>query len=392
MKDKVAVVAGHICLDIIPELGAGSAERMTPGALVQCGRAALSTGGAVSNVGLALARLGVETRLAGKVGDDLFGRGILDLVRERDEALVSGMKPVPGADSSYSVVISPPGADRTFLHCPGANDTFCSADVSDELLSSGDLLHLGYPPIMKRMFEDGGAECAKLLARATQSGLTTTLDMSRPDPDSESGRADWRAWMRRVLPRVDVFLPSVEELVFMLDRPRHDELESRPGGLLAHIDGEMLAALAGELLELGAAVAVVKLGDRGLYLRTTSDSERMAAAGRCAPEAEVWLGRELYVPCFSVEVAGTTGSGDCTIAGFLAALVRGLSPEETLESAVAAGACSVEVPDATGGVREWQAIRERIAAGWQQLDLVPDLAGWQRGTPAWTGPGDGGAS
>jgi sugar/nucleoside kinase (ribokinase family) len=392
MKNKVAIVAGHICLDIIPELSPGAGERLSPGALVECGRAALSTGGAVSNVGLALARLGVRTRLAGKVGDDLFGRGILDLVRARDESLVAGMRPVPGADSSYSVVISPPGVDRTFLHCPGANDTFGSGDVSDELLAVGDLLHLGYPPIMKRMFEDGGAECAKLLARAKKAGLTTTLDMSRPDPDSPSGRVDWRAWMRNVLPHVDVFLPSVEELVFMLDRSRHDELESRAGGLLAHIDGEMLAARSGALLEMGAAVAVVKLGDRGLYLRTTSDSERLDAAGNCAPDAVRWPGRELYVPCFSVEVAGTTGSGDCTIAGFLAALVRGLSPEEALESAVAAGACSVEVSDATGGVREWEATRQRIAAGWEQLDLAPELPGWQRGAPAWTGPNDGGAS
>jgi sugar/nucleoside kinase (ribokinase family) len=215
--------------------------------------------------------------------------------------------------------------------------------------------------------------------------------MSRPDPGSESGRVDWREWMRNVLPHVDVFLPSVEELVFMLDRAKHDELESRTGGLLGSLHGGLLAALGDELLQFGPAVALVKLGDRGLYLRTSPDPGRLAAAGSCAPDVS-WLGRELYAPCFQVAVAGTTGSGDCTIAGFLAALMRGLPPGETLQSAVAVGACSVEVPDAIGGVREWEATRQRIAAGWKQLDRVPELPGWQRGTPAWTGPDDGGSS
>jgi sugar/nucleoside kinase (ribokinase family) len=389
--EKTAVVAGHICLDVIPAMRCGAGDGLlSPGALVECGPAVLSTGGAVSNVGLALDRLGVPARLAGRVGDDLFGRGILDLLRARGEGLAAGMRPVAGAASSYTVVISPHGRDRTFLHCPGANDEFGSDDVPDSTLAGADLLHFGYPPIMKRMFESGGAECAKLLARAGEAGLTTSLDMSRPDPDSESGRADWRAWMRNVLPRVDIFLPSVEELVFMLDRAKHDELESRAGGLLAHVDGETLAALSGQLLAMGAAVAAVKLGDRGLYLRTTSSPERLAAAGSCAPDPSRWLDRELHVPCFSVEVAGTTGSGDCTIAGFLAAFVRGLSPGETLESAAAVGACSVEAPDATGGVRGWESTRERIASGWKQLNLAPELPGWRRGRPAWAGPNDGG--
>ena len=35
----------------------------------------------------------------------------------------------PGEDSSYTLVINPPGIDRIFIHCPGANDTFGAADI-----------------------------------------------------------------------------------------------------------------------------------------------------------------------------------------------------------------------------------------------------------------------
>ena len=48
------------------------------------------------------------------------------------------------------------------------------------------------------------------------------MDMAAVDADSEAGRADWEAILKRVLPYVDFFVPSVEELCFMLDRPRYE--------------------------------------------------------------------------------------------------------------------------------------------------------------------------
>lgn len=126
------IVAGHICLDIFPTFAADETGEkvLVPGKLVDVGPALLALGGAVANTGLVLHRLGVATRLMGKVGDDLFGRAILDLVRSSGEALAQGMQVAPGEHSSYSVVISPPGMDRIFLHHPGANDTFGTGDIA----------------------------------------------------------------------------------------------------------------------------------------------------------------------------------------------------------------------------------------------------------------------
>jgi sugar/nucleoside kinase (ribokinase family) len=55
------------------------------------------------------------------------------------------------------------------------------------------------------------------------------------------------------------------------------------------------------------------------------------------------------------------------VAGFLAALVKGLPPDEAMTMAVAVGACSVEQADATSGVPDWEAVRRRVAAGWARL-------------------------
>lgn len=320
------VVAGHICLDIIP--GFLRKSELTPGALLQMGPAVVSTGGVVSNTGLALHRLGLRTRLMGKVGGDLFGRAVLDFLRQQDPGLAAGMIVDPSATTSYSVVISPPQTDRTFLHHSGANDTFAAADIPADLLDGARLFHFGYPTLMRSLYADGGAGMEAIFRLAKGRGLTTSLDMSLPDPESDAGRVDWPAWLQRVLPWVDVFLPSLDETRLMLRR------EAAP------------AELAGQLHAWGAGIVGLKLGAQGMFCR--------------------WAGRDYHAPCFAVDVVGTTGSGDSTIAGFLAGLLYGLPPEEVLTMAVAVGACCCEAPDATSGIRSWEQTRARVAAGWKR--------------------------
>ncbi|MEI8197421.1 MAG: carbohydrate kinase family protein, partial [Phycisphaerae bacterium] len=90
---EIAVV-GHVCLDVIPTFltGPGDGVALAPGTLVKVGPAVRSTGGAVSNTGLALHRLGVGVRLVGKVGADLFGREVLAILEAQGVGLASGMK------------------------------------------------------------------------------------------------------------------------------------------------------------------------------------------------------------------------------------------------------------------------------------------------------------
>jgi sugar/nucleoside kinase (ribokinase family) len=393
-----AVVAGHTCLDIIPDLSGweGTLERtLVPGKLVEIGPALTVTGGAVPNTGLALHRLGVTVRLMGKVGDDLFGRAILDHLRRHGEMLADGMIVAGGESSSYTVVLNPTGIDRMFLHCTGANDTFVADDIPYSEIAGAKLFHFGYPPLMRGIYAGNGRELADMFERVKRQGVTTSLDMAKPDPDSDAGRQNWEAILRRTLPYVDVFLPSFEELLFMLDRADYDALERQhgPGGALKGADADRLSRLSGMLIGMGTAIVGIKLGEHGLYLRTSADASRLAAMGACAPaDPAAWTGRELLAPCFRVDVAGTTGAGDCTIAGFLAGLLRGLSPERTIIGAVAVGACNVERADAVSGVPDWETVQRRIAAGWERRATGLALHGWMRdaATGLCVGPGDAG--
>jgi sugar/nucleoside kinase (ribokinase family) len=381
--EREAVVAGHICLDVFPTL-VGGAVVFKPGQTVEAGPVVFSTGGAVSNTGLALHKLGVSTGLMGKIGSDLFGQAILQTVEAFAPGMSNDMVVVPGESSSYSIILSPPNADRMFIHAPGCNATFGADDVGYDMLESVRLFHLGYPPLMERLYADDGAELATIFQRVKAMGLTTTLDLALPDPNSAAGRADWHAILGATLPYVDVFLPSAEEILLMLRRSLFDQLASnaqhrRP---LEQMDPATISELGQALLDMGAKIVGLKIGDRGLYLRTANVST-LAKMGRCkVADVVSWSDRELWAPCFATDVVGTTGSGDATIAGFLMGLLRGMAPEETLQAACAVGACNVEAVDALSGIRSWPETAERIAEGWPRLPIPLDLseAGWRLNT------------
>ncbi|MCS7178493.1 MAG: carbohydrate kinase family protein [Anaerolineae bacterium] len=376
------VVAGHLCLDIIPQWGSLSPgvfiTLFQPGRLIAVGPATVSTGGPVSNTGLALHRLGIRTLLMGKIGADFFGQAIQQLVVRVDPGLVAGMIVDPGASTSYTIVINPPGIDRIFLHYPGANDTFSAEDVRYDLLRSARLFHFGYPPVMRRMYEDGGRELTTVFRRAREMGVTTSLDMAFPDPSSDAGRADWEAILQATLPYVDIFLPSVEEILFMLRRPTYEALSRSAQGtdILPWITPPLLSDLSDQLLAMGVRIVGLKLGDRGFYLRT-GDARTLAGLGRGRPsDLTAWADQEIWAPCFQVDVVGTTGAGDATIAGFLSAFLRGMSPAQAVTAAVAVGACNVEAADALGGIRSWEDTWRRVAEGWPRRSLDLSAYGW----------------
>jgi sugar/nucleoside kinase (ribokinase family) len=388
------VVAGHICLDIHPDLSGLKrkpfGEVFLPGRLITSGPVSYSTGGPVSNTGLALNRLGVATCLVGKIGDDLFGKAICEVVAAQGAHFPKRLVVDASTNTSFSIIISYPGVDRIFLHDPGANDTFQASDVPYALLERVRLFHFGYPPVMRSIFVNGGAQLREIFLRAKRAGVTTSLDMAFPDPSSEAGCADWNSILQSVLPYVDIFMPSVEEILFMLRRTTYQRMcvEASGSYILSLITPELLSDLGGEIIAMGAKIVGLKLGECGLYMRT-GIREQICALGRACPsDPEAWAQKELWAPCFKVEVAGTTGSGDATIAGFLAALLRDASPEEAVTMAVAVGACNVEAADALSGIRSWEETVQRVANGWERRFVELNSPGWHWDSvrQIWQGP------
>lgn len=355
------IVSGHFCVDMHPRMEHVPLEALSiPGRLYEIEAMSFSTGGAVSNTGLALHRLGVDVRLMAVVGNDIIGKITTDLLEARDPSLSEMIVRLPGQPSSYTIALSPQRVDRIFLHCIGPNSSFGVTNIDFALVSNARIFHLGYPPYLPRLFAKNGDEMQAIYQQAKATGVVTSLDLALPDPNSPSGKADWRTIFRRSLPYVDIFIPSIEEALFALRRADYD---AWLGSALSHLTAPYLSSLADELLDMGAVIVGFKLGEFGVYMKT-AEKERFARLSRLGLDAHLWANQQVWQPAFQVEVVGTTGAGDSAFAGFLAALLHGMSPEETVRWACAVGACNVEAADATSGIRTWEATQARLNAGW----------------------------
>lgn len=316
MNHKV-ICAGHICLDITPvftnQMAVEAVEDLLlPGSLTEVGAVDVHTGGSVANTGLAMSFLGNDVSLLGKIGDDAFGMIIERIVQQNGG---SGLIVDSNGSTSYSVVLAIPGIDRMFLHHPGANDSFCSNDVPDTLLKDAELLHFGYPPLMKRFYEKNGEELIRLFTRCKENDVLTSLDMAGVDPNSDAGRIDWISYLKNVLPLVDYFVPSIEEIAFMMQMKETDK-----------------KAIADQLLSWGAGTVLIKCGTEGIYYSNGS--------------------MEGMQPCYPVDhVASATGAGDTSIAAFLTAQLEGLDLAKSASLAAMEGACCVTTYDALSGLK-----------------------------------------
>ena len=372
-RDIDVVVAGHICLDTTPTFdpaaGASVEDMLQPGKLTVVGPPTISAGGPVSNTGLSMRRLGLNVSLMGKCGDDPLGELLVQVVRKEAPGAEAGMRVTPGEQTSYSIVLAPPGVDRMFLHCPGANDTFGPEDVDLEIVGRARLFHFGYPPLMARMYSGGGRELARVLSDAAEAGACTSLDLALPDPVSPAGRADWNEILSAALPHADLFLPSLEELMFVLDRNRSDELSAAPGGVIEAATIEDLRALAGRCLDMGARIVVIKCGQYGAYLKTGREAGRLDALLGTPDE---WRDVEMFEPACKVdEIKSATGSGDSAIAGFLCALLQGEQPPWCMAVLTAVGAQNLSDFGSVGGIRSWQETLVQVQSDPLKVD-VPD--------------------
>ena len=374
--------AGHICLDIIPKfpdnVGKTIEEIMRPGKLVNVEEAAISTGGPVSNTGIGLSILGMDVEFMTQVGDDYFGEAIIARLKQCGHS--EGVKIAKGQFSSYTIAIAPPNIDRIFLHNPGTNNTFTSESVNSDLVRNAKVFHLGYPPLMRGLYVNDGEELTKTFKKAKEAGATTSLDMSLPDPASESGRVNWDLILRRTLRYVDIFLPSIEEGMFMTQRERYLDMRQKNGGkeILDLLIGDDYTPLADRFLAYGSRMVGLKSGHRGWYIKTGS-KEKLAGMGPAEPtDLDAWANRELWAPSFRVpKIASATGSGDSSIAGFLSAYLRGERVERCLQFANCVGYQNLHELDALSGIKTWDETVAMVAANLPQNELDPKSPGWK---------------
>ena len=375
---KKATVMGSLVLDITmqPE----SKEKKTleefigQGKVTNLSGVSFYPGGCVGNTGMALKKLGVPVTLCGNTGDDFPGRVLKTLISE--SGALPDINVYASFPTSIGIAMTPAGMDKISFFLKGASQQYTSADAS-RMPADTDLFHFGYPPTMESLYSNGGEELEKLFRSVKSLGVTTSLDTALPAAGSVHSRVDWKPILKKVLKYVDIFVPSIEECLFMLDKEAYKERVSQhPGEDIALIvSDDEIRCIADTFLEMGAKIVLLKLGMKGLYLKTATVLKNL---GRAFGEtAESWEGKELRIfPVPVSEVVSTTGAGDTAIAGFLAAVLHGDTPETALSAAVYTASRCVMSKDTTSLIEGYETLREKALKTKHNLSDEPDQALW----------------
>jgi sugar/nucleoside kinase (ribokinase family) len=318
------LVAGHLCIDITPELS--RAPEMVPGQLYEIGAARLTLGGSVANTGLALAAAGVPIRVCATVGNDPLGEVTRRLLAEQ-EVDMDDVTTTAGAGTSYTIVLQLSGHDRTFWHHPGANAAFTGGEVN---LDGVDILHLGYPPLLPALLDDDAAPLVNLLKQARHRQITTSLDLAVVDPQSRAAEVDWGRVFAQIMPYVDIATPSLDDLTSAL-------------GITRTPDNDLVEECAHRLVDDGCAVAVVSAGAQGAYT-VSAGPDRLAAAGAALSALRSrWSSTAEWVSAAAPRhVVSTTGAGDASSAGLLYGLALGTGIRRATRLAARFAAASIE--------------------------------------------------
>ena len=136
------------------------------------------------------------------------------------------------------------------------------------------------------------------------------------DDSSDAGKADWHKILEKVLPYVDFFVPSVEELCFMIDRSRYQEWKNRACGddITGVLTEEDIAPLAEQIISMGAAVALIKSGAPGMYYKTAANHKLLQVCEKLDLVPEEWSGKQGFEYSYLADkVVSGTGAGDTSM-------------------------------------------------------------------------------
>jgi sugar/nucleoside kinase (ribokinase family) len=147
-----------------------------------------------------LSRFGCQVAFAGKLGNDVFGKVVLEHLKEAGVE-TSYIQLDEKASTGASIGIQHQG-DRGTVTYAGAMQEFTLADVPLHVLDEVRHVHFSsyfFQPAFQK-------DLSTLFQLAKQKGLSTSFDM-QCDPDDQ-----WNMDYKSILPFVDVFLPNEKEI------------------------------------------------------------------------------------------------------------------------------------------------------------------------------------
>lgn len=283
------VVVGSLNADLVVRLGRFPA----PGETLRGDRFNVFPGGKGGNQAAAAARLGGRVAMVGQVGADWQGAWLRESLAAAgvDASRVSVDESV---SSGVALITIDRAGENTIVVVAGANGTFSP----DRLAPALPLLQTARVVMLQLEIPLGTVERAA--AEGRSAGATVILD-----PAPAGGVPD------QLLALSSLVTPNESELALLAGaRP--------PEGPTPEAEVDWRAR---QILDRGAAAVLVKLGHRGARLISSEGARQ-------------W-------PAPAVQAVDTTAAGDAFNGALALALAEGLSIEDAIPFACAAGAVSV---------------------------------------------------
>ena len=316
-RDVDILVVGEINPDIVvsdpdPAPVFGEVERV-----VRSIRMTVGSSSAIFACGAA--RLELRVAFCGVVGDDAFGRFMLEEMARRGVD-VSSCAVEPGRPTGATVILTS-GRDRAMLTAMGTIGALDVDAVPASLIVRARHLHSGGFYLQ----ETSRDRLPAFFAAGRERGLTTSFDTNW-DPTER-----WDGGVAGMLRASDVFFPNATEARRIAQVDDVDEA------------ARALAAKGSIGRTDGGPIVAVKLG----------------AAGALACRAD---GPIVRVRAMPIEPTDTTGAGDSFNAGFLRAWLDGGDLRDSLELGVVCGALSTRESGGVDGQATLAEAREALAS------------------------------
>ncbi len=267
---------------------------------------ALLAGGSCGIFAAGCSRQGLNPLFASIVGDDLYGRFLL----QRLEDVGGSIEHIivdPAIKTGVTVMLSR-GQDRAGLTYLGSMAEIGPEIIDEAWFDQCQHLHVASPFLLTRL----RPALPELMHKARAHGMTVSLDTNW-DPDE--------AWqVDDLIAETDILLPNENELLA--------------------ISGEKDLDTAIAAMSRRVSVLVVKRGAKG-------------ATGVAA-------GRTVQVPACPAKVVDTTGAGDTFDAGFISGWLRELPLEQCLRLGTICGGATTEQLGGFNGQPTWEQARSRL--------------------------------
>jgi 2-dehydro-3-deoxygluconokinase len=274
-------------------------------------------GGDTSNFCIAAARQGATAGYVSAVGDDHFGRLLLDLwqCESVDTSMVKVDSHAP--TGVYFVSHGAEGHQFDYLRAGSAASRYASHDLPLDAIAAAQVLHLSGISLAISVSACDATLAAISHARA--NGVRVSFDTNLRLKLWPLARA--RAVMVEAIRHTDICLPSWDDVTVLTGLTGRDEIVDY-------------------LLALGPRVVALKLGQQGAYVATPD--ERREVRGQV--------------------VNAVDATGDCFGGAFIARIVRGDDPFAAARYANMAAALSTQGFGAVAPIPDRNAVEKALAA------------------------------